>query len=209
MGRQRNRRSKNGFEADDNTSDSDPLYVTLPKAGLCVRQVDPDGNCLFRSFSSQYCGDDERHEEFRNACCDYMMKEDPEFFTEFLDDRSLIHYVNEMREDGTWGTQLEIVALCKRYHVNCVIFRPDGLHYRIECDGGSDPETRILMLSHHDEEHFNEVRFKESGRVLTSFNELELLLTELQDAPVRVSRRQARKRQLAPKLVSNQKILDL
>lgn len=214
MAKQKNRKTRNRYAVESNDDQEDSLYLTLPKAGLRVHPVESDGNCLFRAFASQYCGDEERHEEFRNACCEYMLNEEPEFFEAFLDDQKLVEYVGEMRKDGTWGTQLEIVALCRRYHVNCVIFRPDGLHYRIESDSQENASDRILILSHHDEEHFNEVRFKENGRVLTSFNELELLLTELDDAPVKISKKQARrgKRQpeSAPRVdVSAQKFLDI
>ena len=130
--------------------------------------------------------------EYRQACCDYMLNDDPEFFSAFLDDQKLGEYISEMRTDGTWGSQSEIVGLCKAYNVHCVLFRPDGVHYRIECDSADDDDTRILMLSHHQEEHFNEVRFKDKSRCLTSFNELELLLTELKDSPVRLSKKEAR-----------------
>ena len=131
-----------------------------------------------------------------------MLEEEPEFFSGFLDDSSIQDYVDNMRQDGTWGTQMEIVSLCRKYSVNCVIFRPDGLHYRIESLPYSD--SRILMLSHHDDEHFNEVCFKEKGRVLASFNELELLLTDLAPTPdpPRVSKKDARlsRRQKAPQV---------
>lgn len=195
-------------------SEDDRLYILLPKAGLCVKRVESDGNCLFRAFASQYCGDEERHREFREACCEYMERDDPEFFSSFLEERSLSNYVAEMKHEGIWGTQMEIVALCKRYSVDCVIFRPDGIHYRIECDTPDDSPARILMLSHHDEEHFNEVRFEEKSRVLTSFEELELLLTEIEDRPVALSkkeaRRMARSGQSVPKVsLDQQRVLDV
>ena len=215
MGRQRIRRNKSRQDDQINDTEGDPLYTILPRVGLQVISVESDGNCLFRSFAGQYSGDEERHEEFRTSCCEYMLTDDPEFFTAFLDDQSLIDYVSEMRQDGTWGTQMEIVALCKRYSVNCVIFRPDGLHYRIECDDTDEADTRVLMISHHDEQHFNEVRFKERSRVLTSFNELELLLTELEEAPARLSKKELRKQRksAAPQIVSSpnglHKIIDL
>ena len=195
-GRRRNKRSDSDDEVDDIA-----MHETLNRAGLRVSSVESDGNCLFRAFASQFCGDEEKHHEFRDECCDYIENEDPDFFSSFLDDENLSEYLNEMRKSGTWGTQLEIVALCRRYHVDCVIFRPDGLHYRIECEKPDDEEVRTLMLSHHGEEHFNEVRFKEKGRVLTSFDELELLLASPADRP---SRRSARK--LAPQL---SRIVDL
>ena len=149
-----------------------------------------------------------------------MLDEEPEFFRVFLDGETLDEYVGKMREDGTWGTHMEIVSLCRKYSVNCVIFRPDGLHYRIECDSESET-ARILMLSHHDDEHFNEVRFKEKGRVLESFNELELLLTELESDATSHTRKltkkevRMKKRNPAPQIdfpdnpVSVQKLLDL
>ncbi len=108
-------------------------------------------------------------------CCDYMLKEEPEYFQSFLDDQKLEDYVSEMREDGTWGSQMEIVALCRAYKVNCVIFRPDGLHYRIEDQSGGC--SKILMISHHDDEHFNVVRFRgKDNSCLESFDEIETLL---------------------------------
>lgn len=231
------RRGKNNSKSrhSNNSESVDALRKSLARVGLIVKDVEADGNCLFRAFASQYFDDEgvsfmnflstipvEKHHELRQDCCTYMIGEEPEFFSAFLDDESLDDYVRNMREDGVWGTQMEIVSLCRKYGVNCVIFRPDGLHYRIECDSESST-ARILMLSHHDDEHFNEVRFKEKGRVLESFNELELLLTELQsdivtDRP-KPTKRDARmkRRNPAPKIdfsddnhpVSIQKLLDL
>ena len=230
------RRGKNTKSKNPKVSDTvDSLRQCLSQVGLVVNDIEADGNCLFRAFASQYLDDEgmsfmnllfdksiDKHYEFRQACCEYMIDEGHEFFRSFLDDESLEDYVTHMREDGVWGTQMEIVSLCRKYAVNCVIFRPDGLHYRIECDSETDT-ARILMLSHHDDEHFNEVRFKEKGRVLQSFNELELLLTELQSGePQRQpkpTKREARmkRRNPAPQIdfsdnnnpVSVQKLLDL
>ena len=144
-----------------------------------------------------------------------MKEEEPEFFAAFLDDLNIDEYISEMREDATWGTQLEVVALCRRYRAHCVIFRPDGLHYRIECENAEGEDLRILMLSHHDEQHFNEVRFKDSERRLSSFGELELLLTELrEDIPV-LSKKEARQarqsRRRAPEVVeeNSHKLIEL
>lgn len=135
-----------------------------------------------------------------------MLEEESNQFVSFLDDIKLDEYVSHMLEDGTWGTQLEIVALCRRYRVHCVIFRPDGLHYRIECDNVDDDVLPILMLSHHDEEHLNEVTFEEVGRKLQSFNELELLLVE-DSGPSLSKREQRRCRKAAPQV--SHKLVDL
>jgi hypothetical protein len=113
--------------------------------------------------------------EFRQACCDFMLHEQPDFFSEFLDEEKLDNYIERMREVGTWGSQMEIVGLCRAYKVDCVIFRPDGLHYRIEC--GSDEPSKILMISHHDDEHFNVVKIRRKSEVcIDSFEELDSIL---------------------------------
>jgi hypothetical protein len=207
--------NRNHSEKDSDSVQELEMRRKLNAAGLRVHHVDPDGNCLFRAFASQLLGDEEKHHELRDACCGYIENEEPDFFSGFLDDESLTNYVHEMRNPGTWGTQLEIVALCKRYHVDCVIFRPDGLHYRIECDKPDNEDVRILMISHHDEEHFNEVRFKETSRVLASFDELELLLSPEPDNVPKLSKKNSRehsrwKHRPAPKVsLSQDRVLEL
>lgn len=137
----------------------------------------------------------DEHMEFRQSCCDYMMNEDREFFQAFLDDEKLEDYVANMREDGTWGSQMEIVALSRAYNIKCVIFRPDGLHYRIE--DASNTSSKILMISHHDDEHFNVVRFRDDSS-LESFDDLVNVLELLSGNATRSLSKKER-RQLARK----------
>lgn len=197
MGRNRNKKSF-ANQRDDETSE--PLFDSFAKAGLRIDAIQPDGNCLFRSFAAQIYGDEDRHLELRSECCKFMLEEEADFFESFLEDVRLVEYCCRMLVDGTWGTQLEVVALCRKYQVHCVIFRPDGLHYSIECEAFAGEYPRIIMLSHHGDCHFNTVRFIERGRDLASFQELDLLLTELGTAPspsgVKLSKKQARELEL-------------
>ena len=202
------RKAPSPYEAENDSE----LLELLDRADLKLSHVIPDGNCLFRAFASQFVGDQKRHLEFRDACCEFMERS-PTDFAPFVDQFDLQTYLNEMRASGTWGTQLEIVALCKRFSVDCVIFRQDGVHYKIECGLTDIDGQRILMLSHHDEEHFNEVRFKEKGRVLSSFDELERLLaprfeepTETPDPSLRRSNRIALAR---TDRIPQQRVLDV
>lgn len=208
MGKQKNRRQRRNR---DGPSPDTRLHQTLERAGLKVCLVEPDGNCLFRAFARQFCGNEENYHEFRLSCCNYI-QEQAEFFDSFLDDMHVTDYVMDMMKDGTWGTQIEIVALCKLYEADCVIFRQDGLHYRVECAIHLDEPKHIILLSHHDEEHFNEVCFKEKGRTLKSFEELELLLSDEDGAPGRLSKRESRRnkrQQMAPIVVTPERVLDV
>jgi hypothetical protein len=53
------RRSKNGKpNLTKTTQAKDKLSVTLETVGLVTHHIPGDGNCLFRAFASQYCGDE-------------------------------------------------------------------------------------------------------------------------------------------------------
>lgn len=56
----------------------------LAKLGLQLREITGDGNCLFRALGDQYDGSGDKHEQHRQAVCDYMMqhREDFEPFVE-------------------------------------------------------------------------------------------------------------------------------
>lgn len=207
MGKQKNRRRR---KDNEEVSTDARLQRTLTRAGLKIGYVEPDGNCLFRAFARQVSGNEENYHEFRLSCCNYI-QEQAEFFQSFLEDMNVTDYVIEMMKDGTWGTQIEIVALCRHYETDCVIFRQDGLHYRVECAIHLDELKPIVMLSHHDDEHFNGVCFKEKGRTLNSFEELELLLAE-EDIPTGLSKKESRKTKrhpTAPVVSAPERVLDV
>jgi OTU domain-containing protein 3 len=118
-------RSSSGSSSDDNDIE---LRNTLEADGLEVVEMSPDGNCLFRALSDQLFGDyGNSHEDIRSEVCDFMEK-NKEDFQVFLvyedkddheqqdeDARDFEHYIETMREDGTWGGNLEIVAAARLY----------------------------------------------------------------------------------------------
>lgn len=89
-----------------------------------------DGNCLFRSLSDQlYYDYGSRHVEVRDEVVDYMEDHKDDFVVFLvLDDQEDTNgmandndaadfesYCNAMRQDGTWGGNLELVAASKVY----------------------------------------------------------------------------------------------
>lgn len=84
-----------------------------------------DGNCLFRSLSDQlYFDYGSRHLEIRDDVVDYMEGHKDDFVVFLvLDDKDsndedaadFESYCNEMRNDGTWGGNLELVAASRMY----------------------------------------------------------------------------------------------
>jgi hypothetical protein len=112
------------------------------------------GNCLFYSLSDQLHGDQNRHQEIRQAVVRYM-REHPDSFkpwisvegnrrskrritrstssrftfrgaTEEQTERAWEDYLECMAQDGTYGDHLEITAFAKAYCTDVMIFRQYG-----------------------------------------------------------------------------------
>ena len=145
--------------------EADTLREMLLSYGLEISTVKGDGNCLFRSFALQHSGEEERYGEYREACCDFLSLHASDFRA-FHDnyEESFEDYLNKMREDATWGSQIELSALCLCYNVSAVVFQPDGVHLEL---GLAEPEQQTVLLSFHDDEHFNSVKFIGGGELET------------------------------------------
>ena len=101
------------------------LSLTVSKDGLSIVDMNADGNCLFRSLSDQLYGDyGNRHDEVRSDVCDFLQDNEEEFkfFLVFEDDteeeedaKDFESYVSNMREDGEWGGNVELVAAARLY----------------------------------------------------------------------------------------------
>eukprot|EP00928_Gymnodinium_smaydae_P087274 TRINITY_DN71553_c0_g1_i1.p1 TRINITY_DN71553_c0_g1~~TRINITY_DN71553_c0_g1_i1.p1 ORF type:complete len:340 (+),score=53.35 TRINITY_DN71553_c0_g1_i1:97-1116(+) len=151
------RRKKGEYTGED----FDDLVRQLKPLGLAVRKMDMDGNCLFRAFADQVLGDCEEHQQFRDECCDLMMEQAEEFSLFHADDEdeeslSFEAYVQRMRHPGRWGSQLELMALCRHHNVNAIVHQSEMPSYEM---GTAPPEARCIQLSYHDGEHYNSVRF--------------------------------------------------
>lgn len=77
----------------------------IARLGLMLRDVEGDGNCLFRALSDQMYGDQKRHPELRKLTCDYLEanKADFEMWVKWgvaHDGESYEAYVNRMRKSG-------------------------------------------------------------------------------------------------------------
>ena len=71
--------------------------------------------------------------------------------------RALELYVQRLREDGTWGGNLEVVAAAKLLRRRIVIHQEDGPTYEVAPEG-NPTDASPLHLSFHDNSHYNSVR---------------------------------------------------
>lgn len=87
-----------------------------------VRNIEGDGNCLFRAAGSQLYGESDYHDIIRSACMDYI-ELNKELFSEFVHEYpSIEKYIQEKRRLGVWGDNIEIQALSDLYRIPVYIY---------------------------------------------------------------------------------------
>lgn len=142
-----------------------------------IIEMSADGNCLFRSLSDQlYYDYGNRHVEVRDDVVDYMEDHKDDFVVFLvLDDQDdsdnrdsgsandndatdFESYCHAMRQDGTWGGNLELVAASKVYRRNITVYSSSLAAFTIHYDGDSYSSGPDLLLSYHDNDHYNSIR---------------------------------------------------
>lgn len=138
-------------------------FPILKRLGLYAAPIKGDGNCLFRSLSDQYYGDNgDRYAEVRATVVQYM-EEHAEFFEMFFGGKGTEtwdSYIRRMAKDGVYGDNLEIVAFARRYQANVVIYQNDFM-YIVSCMEGNQSENnqvREIHIAYHTWEHYSSVR---------------------------------------------------
>ena len=142
----------------------------LMEKGLEVVDVSPDGNCLFRSFALALYGDQDRHKEVREQCCDFMEENSATFKHICLEGESFAEYVSNMRKMATWGDDPEIRAMELLYDRPVEIYSCDlvGNSQNRDCTTPitinftdffpKDFKAVPIRLSFHGNNHYNFVK---------------------------------------------------
>ncbi|GAA5843174.1 hypothetical protein JCM5353_007090 [Sporobolomyces roseus] len=118
---------------EDPDREEQVLSHQLRENGLYAANILGDGNCLFRALSDQLFGSPSQHLQLRNQICDFLGSDQhQERFKVFVDlddyKSGWSGYVREMRQPGTYGTNIELSAFVHLYQRSIKIFQP-GLVY--------------------------------------------------------------------------------
>ena len=106
----------------------DAVRRRLALKGLHIADVAADGNCLFAAFAQQlalHCALPDSPSAVRHSACASLQANIAEF-TEFMSADELTAYIATMKNDGTWGGELELIALAKKYNVNVTLVQADS-----------------------------------------------------------------------------------
>ncbi|KAL7455236.1 hypothetical protein ACHAWC_006803, partial [Mediolabrus comicus] len=120
---------KNNNNNNDEDADDTQFRQQLQSQSLTIRTMSPDGNCLFRSISDQLYNDSgSSHSTIRSEICNHISNNTSEYEHFLLmdeDDEDIMDiesYITEMRNNKTWGSDIEIVAACRVYNVGIKVF---------------------------------------------------------------------------------------
>ena len=131
------------------------LKKELKTLGYYIREVEGDGNCLFRSVCEQLEGNENDYQKYRDICIDYMKSNKEEFQPFIEDDQTIDEYIEEMSKDKEWGGNLEIYLFSKALKVNFYIYIYQHPIYIVK---NFDAPKYNIMLTYHDGKHYNSLR---------------------------------------------------
>lgn len=147
-------RNDRGYKADpEDTNDDDDFYgmreLKHQLAGMNLQLKDTmgDGNCLFRACADQFTGSEREHAALRAEVCRYI-EDHEEHFKSFLDNETVQAHVAQMRKNGTYGGNIELVAFARMKRVDIKVYQPgyifviEGIDVKKE---GSSPGQRPVM----------------------------------------------------------------
>ncbi|CAO3567127.1 unnamed protein product [Mortierella alpina] len=161
-------RNDRGYKADpEDTNDDDDFYgmreLKHQLAGMNLQLKDTmgDGNCLFRACADQFTGSEREHAALRAEVCRYI-EDHEEHFKSFLDNETVAAHVAQMRKNGTYGGNIELVAFARMKRVDIKVYQPgyifviEGIDVKKE---GSSPGQRPVMhIAYHSWEHYSSIR---------------------------------------------------
>ncbi|KAJ1613321.1 putative cysteine protease [Cryptosporidium canis] len=97
----------------------------LHQSEVRVKNIEGDGNCLFRAVGSQLYGESSYHDIIRSACMDYV-ELNKEAFSGFVHEYpSIEDYIQEKRRQGVWGDNIEIQGLSDLYRIPIYIYEKE------------------------------------------------------------------------------------
>ncbi len=157
-------RKKKFFTTTKNVEDN--FKEELKSAGFSIREIQGDGNCLYRSFADQVYGNENYYQTVKSKCLDYLELE-KDFFGQFIEGgiEKFDDYVKMKKIDGVWGDDIEIQAMSEIYNRPIEIYSYSKVPIKTFHENPSQSvlyEREIsnlppIRLSYHGKAHYNSV----------------------------------------------------
>ncbi len=129
-----------------------------------------DGNCLFRTLSYVLCGVQSHHKAVRDKLVEFIRAN--ERLVKQIENETQQQYLARMKQDGTWGTELEIFAFATITQTTVYVYCSQGtsheqqirrwLPYRPVSVDSSAPNQSAVYIQNLNE-HFEPVLDVQDG----------------------------------------------
>lgn len=130
----------------------------LKPRGLFTRDVDGDGNCLFRSIADQLDGDESLHKKYRDMAVEHITEKKDLFALYLEEGQNIDKILKDMQEDGNWGDFFELIALSAVLDIRfCLHLKDQEKPFFVQ----SFEKTKCKKLCHlayHIDQHYSSVR---------------------------------------------------
>lgn len=101
------------------------LQARLRSIGLNRSPQVGDGNCQFRSLSSQLLGSPDYHMLVRHVAVQHMIENQADFVALFESSAAFERYIATMKNAGTWGDQITLRAVADAFGVHIHLITSD------------------------------------------------------------------------------------
>ena len=152
-----------------NESQEEKIKINLEKLDFFIKNMQGDGNCMFRAVSDQIYGNEEYHTIIREKCMKYLLIE-KKFFSQFIEggEKEFENYINMKSKSGVWGDDIELQAISEIYNrpieIYCGLDKPlKTFHENInEFNMKKNDKKEItiispIRISYHGNEHYNSI----------------------------------------------------
>ena len=126
--------------------------LIFERKGYRINPMERDGNCLFRAVAEQVYCDPKLYNTLKNECLDFMEEEEKWFSEFFADNVDYKEYISNLREDGAWGGNPEIVALSNLFKRPFEIYENSLEPKKVDFSndqGNNLPPIRLLYRNNH------------------------------------------------------------
>ncbi|XP_065065045.1 deubiquitinase OTUD6B-like [Rhopilema esculentum] len=146
--------------------ESNRLKKIVAQNGLRIKEIAPDGNCLYNAIADQLSGMEANYEwKSLRAMAANKLRADRDHFIPFManvttgepfTEDDFENYCNDVENTNAWGGQIEIQALSTILGLSVEIFQADSPVLKI----GNNCQGKAIRLSYHKHayglgEHYN------------------------------------------------------
>eukprot|EP00347_Sterkiella_histriomuscorum_P018742 403344352 len=123
--------------------------------GLYIKEISPDGNCLFRAMSFFEDHSQDNHQKYRHKVVQYLRANQLEYIPIFENQSDLDDYIRMIEREHTWGGELELSILSKIYNCAFIIHANNRPDISVDSVEGENKNKKTYHLAYHLNEHYN------------------------------------------------------